>query len=60
MTYDVISYILIGSLFVSLMVPLIALLRKSSKEQKLLDEAKAAKKYEITQPKVKDWESYIA
>jgi len=44
MTYDVISYILIGGLFVSLMAPLIGLLVRSAKEQKHLDEVKDAKK----------------
>jgi hypothetical protein len=44
MIYDIISYILIGVLFVAMMIPLVALLRKTSKEQKRLDEAKTEKK----------------
>ena len=56
MNYDIISYILIGSLFVALAVPVIALLVKSSREQKDLDERKAAKKSKGT--KVKNEGSY--
>ncbi|HEY0653798.1 MAG TPA: hypothetical protein VGD65_11750 [Chryseosolibacter sp.] len=40
---DLISYILIAILFVAIMVPLIALLVKSLKEQKELDKGKSAK-----------------
>jgi hypothetical protein len=41
---NLISYILIGILFVAIIIPLIALLVKSLKEQKELDEVKPAKK----------------
>ena len=44
MNYDLISYILIGSLFTAIMVPLIALLRKSVREERRLEESKTAKK----------------
>lgn len=46
MIYDIISYILIGGLFTAIMIPLIALLRKTGREQKHLDEVKTAKKSE--------------
>lgn len=41
---DIISYILIGILFIAVIIPLIALLVKSLKEQKELDEVKPVKK----------------
>jgi hypothetical protein len=41
---NLISYILIGILFVAIIIPLIALLVKSLKEQKELDEVKPVKK----------------
>lgn len=44
MNYEIVSYALIGGLFTAIMVPLVALLRKSLREQKRLDEVKAAKK----------------
>lgn len=44
MSYEVISYVLIGGLFTAIMVPLIALLRKSIREEKRLKESEAAKK----------------
>jgi hypothetical protein len=44
MIYDIISYILIGALFFAMIIPLIALLRKTNKEQRDLDEVKASKK----------------
>lgn len=50
MSYDIISYVLIGSIFTAVMVPLIALLRKSIREQKNLDEVKRAKKSSPHEP----------
>jgi uncharacterized protein YoxC len=44
MIYDIISYILIGALFIAMIIPLIALLRKTNKEQRDLDEVKTTKK----------------
>ncbi len=44
MTYEVISYVLIGSLFTAIMIPLIALLRKSVREERDLRESQTAKK----------------
>jgi hypothetical protein len=43
MIYDIISYILIGGFFTAAMIPLIALLRKTNKEQRDLDKVKASK-----------------
>jgi hypothetical protein len=56
MIYDIISYLAIGVIFTSTMIPLIALLRKSIKEQRELDEAKTSKKTEPHQLKA---ESYV-
>jgi hypothetical protein len=44
MSYEVVSYVLIGGLFTAIMVPLIALLRKSMQEERRLKESKTAKK----------------
>lgn len=49
MSYDVISYILIGSIFTAIMVPLIALLRRSIREKKSLDEVRHEKKLKTPQ-----------
>lgn len=57
MIYDIISYILIGALFFAMIIPLIALLRKTNKEQKDLDEVKTTKKRQT--PKLKD-DDYLA
>lgn len=59
MTYDIISYILIGSLFLSLAVPVIALLVKSFREQKQLDEVEAGKKPKATISRKEDMYSMV-
>lgn len=46
MSYEIISYVLIGGLFTAIMIPLVALLRKTKQEQKHLDEVKTSKKSE--------------
>ncbi|MBT1699896.1 hypothetical protein KK083_23620 [Fulvivirgaceae bacterium PWU4] len=56
MIYDIISYIVIGGLFAATIIPLIALLRQTIKEQRELDEAKNSKKMEPHQLKT---ESYV-
>ena len=53
MNYDVISYVLIGSFFIAIMIPLVALLRKSIREEKSLGEGKNIKKPETPQPQAK-------
>lgn len=53
MNYDIISYILIGSLFTAIMIPLVALLRKSVQEQRDLDGGKGAKKPKTPQQEKK-------
>lgn len=55
MNYDVVSYVLIGGLFTAIMVPLIALLRKSMREEKHLRESKAAKKANTPQPQIEEF-----
>lgn len=57
MIYDIISYTAIGVIFISTMIPLIALLRKTNKELRELDhEAKSSKK---TAPHQLKAESYV-
>lgn len=55
MNYEVVSYVLIGSLFTAIMVPLIALLRKSVQEERRLQEGKTAKKSNAPQPDVEEY-----
>ena len=55
MNYDIISYILIGSLFTAIMVPLIALLRKSVREERRLEESKTAKKSNNPRPQLEEF-----
>lgn len=43
MIYDIISYVVIGGLFIATIIPLIALLRITIKEQRELDEAKTSR-----------------
>ena len=54
--YDIISYILIGVFFTAAIVSLIALLRKTIKEQRELERSKATKK---DQPHQLKTESYV-
>ena len=54
MTNDIISYILIGSFFTAIMVPLVALLRKSVREERRLEESKTIKKSDTSKRQAKE------
>jgi hypothetical protein len=54
MNYDILSYILIGSFFTAVMVPLIVLLRKSVREEKRLRESETTKKSDTPQQQKKE------
>lgn len=55
MNYEVISYVLIGGLFTAIMVPLIALLRRSVREERRLKESKTPKKFSTPQRRTEEY-----